>query len=127
MLAISSQSPFCVVGENSPIAIPLLDNATPCEAIIAPRGRGASPQSIPARLSLLRPASNPEYCRCGPVIMDGDTQSLLLPNEHHEFLAPCDALKDANDLSTRRKPIRSGYLAKGKRLGSYSKSTRPSR
>ena len=47
-LAISSQSPFRFVGEKFPIANPLLDNTTPSDAIIAPRGRGTSPQSIPA-------------------------------------------------------------------------------
>ena len=26
--------------------------------------------------------------------MDGDAQRLLLPNEHYEFLAPCDARVD---------------------------------
>ena len=64
-LAISSQSPFRFVGEKFPIANPLLDNTTPSDAIIAPRGRGTSPQSIPARLSPLRLASSPEYRPCG--------------------------------------------------------------
>jgi hypothetical protein len=92
-LAISSQSPFSVVGQNFAIPIPLLDNNTPCAAIIAPRGRGASRQSIPARLSLLRLASSPEYRLCGRSLRTPMPNAFFCPTSTSSRLLPVIPVK----------------------------------